>query len=196
MVSLSITSNAKAFVLGLKKRKKQLRFAQALALTRTAGKAKDDFERTLESVLDRPTPFTKRSVGTVKATKDHLVSTVFIKRIQAEYLKIQETGGTRRPKGRAFALAAGQRLNRYGNIPRGAIAKALARPNTFSATIGGVGGIWKRNKRGKLKLLFIYTSSASYRPRLRFRRSIERSVRRHYKREYQRAHDFAMRTAK
>ncbi len=196
MVSISITSNAKAFVGSLKRHRKQLRFAQAVALTRTAGKAKDDLVRSLDRVLDRPTPFTKRGVGTISATKQRLVATVFFKRIQAEYLKLQETGGTRRPKGRAIVVPVGSKVNRYGNMPKQAVRRALSRPDTFSATINGVGGIWKRSKRGKLKLLFVYTTQAAYRPRLKFRKTIRFSVGKHYRREYQKAHDAALRTAR
>ena len=67
-----------------------------------------------------------------------------------------------------------QRRNKYGNMPRGALKRALAKPEVFSGKVKGVGGIWQRPKatargaRRGLKLLAAYQSSARYRPRLSF----------------------------
>jgi hypothetical protein len=60
----------------------------------------------------------------------------------------------------------------------------------------GVAGIWQRKKRGGLKVLFAYEPKATYRPRLRFRRTIADSVKRHYAGEYCKAHDRAIATAR
>ena len=54
------------------------------------------------------------------------------------------------------------KLNRYGNFTRNYIKTQLAKPDTFSGTIGGVAGIWQRSKRGKNKLLAVYKPSIEY----------------------------------
>ena len=190
-----ITSNVQTFLRQHQRVEKQMRFAQAVALTKTGKIAGEDFTKSLDRVLDRPTPFTKRGVGLIKATKERQVATVFVKDVQAGYLELQETGGTRRPKKRALVLPARGRINQYGNIPRGAVKAALARADTFSGTVRGVAGIWQSGKKG-VKLLYAYQPSANYRPRLRFRQTVEASVRHNYHRQYRRAHDYALRTAR
>jgi hypothetical protein len=50
----------------------QMPYATALALTRTAKAAKEEVERQLPSLIDRPTPYTMRGFRLYPATKrDH-----------------------------------------------------------------------------------------------------------------------------
>jgi hypothetical protein len=189
MINVLIRSNATAFVRNMRRHRNNIAFAQVVALTKTAKAVAGDVSRSFERTLDRPTPFTKKSMGTSPATKQRPVARVFVKRIQAEYLRLQETGGTRRPVRRAILMPAAIRLNRYGNIARGAIRRLLARPDTFSDTIGGTAGIWQRSKAGRLKLLVRYEDRATYRPRLQFRATVRRSALKHYPRQHRIAHD-------
>ena len=149
--------------------RRQVPFAIALTLNAVV----DDVERnTLKSMtrrLDRPTPFTLRGMAKRKANKRRLEARLFFKDRQAGYLEKQETGGVRRPKGKALLVPAGQRLNKYGNLPKGAVKRLLARKDVFSGKVGGVGGIWQRKRGGRLKLLIAYEPKARYQPRLRFR---------------------------
>ncbi len=147
---------------------REVPFAAARALTDTARDVEKNTAKRLPKVFDRPTPFTLRGLFVKPATKARLVATVGFKDRQAGYLELQETGGTRRPKGRALVVPAAARLNRYGNLPRGAVRRALARPDTFSGTVRGVGGIWQRIGRGGVRLLVAYEDRASYAPRLGF----------------------------
>lgn len=157
---------------------KQLPFAIARALTETArDSVKPAIEKRIETAFDNPTPFTKKGVGWVGATKARLVATVLIKPIQADYLKLQETGGTRKPKGRALVIPSQIRLNKYGNIPRRKLQQLLQKPNVFSGRVGGVGGVWQRMKGGKLKLLARYADSADYEPRFDFAKTAEARAR-------------------
>lgn len=154
--------------------RRQLPFATALALTRTARDIKANSEKRLRRRLDRPTPFTLRAFAVRRATKRRLAAEVFAKDRQAAYLSFAEDGGTRRPKGEAIVVPAERtRRNRYGNMPRGAIGRALARGDTFSGDPAGPrgGGIWKRvgrKGRGGLRLVADYAKRAVYRPRLGF----------------------------
>ena len=161
--------------------KSQLPFAVALGINEVAGQISETERVGLDRDLDRPTAFTKRGLTVARASKRRLVGVVGFKPIQAAYLKRQATGGTRRAKGRAVVVPVGQRLNKYGNMPRGAIKRQLAKPDTFSGTVKGVAGVWQRPKRaggggarrsraGKkgLKLLAAYEASVKYSPRMRF----------------------------
>lgn len=159
----------------------QLPFAVALGINDTATIVKADEQAQLERDLDRPTPFTKKGMFIARANKRRLSGVVGFKRIQSEYLGVQARGGKRRPKKRAVVVPVGQRRNKYGNMPRGALKRALAKPNVFSGKVKGTAGIWQRPDRGRrydgtygtkrrngLKLLAIYQDRVSYRARFDF----------------------------
>lgn len=165
--------------------RKQLPFAASLALNQTVLDIKGNTERRLTKDLDRPTPFTKRGIFTTRSTKRNLVAEVGFKNIQAKYLRWQQDGGTRYPKGRAIvvpvASVVGFKRNKYGNMTRNAVKRALNDPRNFSGTVKGVAGIWRRPKRGKqrkgangakgnntLTLLAAYRSSARYTSKMDF----------------------------
>lgn len=182
--------------------KRQLPFATARALTTTAQLAAGNVTRQLPSIFDRPTPFTQRAIGMERATKSSLQARVFVKDIQAGYLRLQQTGGTRKPAKRALVLPVDMKLNSYGNMPKGAFQRLKAKPNTFVGTVKGVGGLWQRPPRGKrrnsfyggghgtkgklrsgegfrtgLTLLARFEPEASYKPRFGFDAKVERVVR-------------------
>jgi hypothetical protein len=128
--------------------RRQFPFAAAKALTATAKAAQVDVTRGMSSAFDRPTPFTERSIAVQPAQKTLLEAEVFVRPIQARYLGLQEAGGTRRPKRKALVIPAGIKLNPFGNIPNQALKRVLARWDTFSGTVNGVGGVWQRPLRG------------------------------------------------
>ena len=142
--------------------RKQIPFAVAKALSDTAWDVAKEEARQMPMKLDRPIPFSVKAFGVIRATKAKLVATVFIKPIQAAYLKFQIDGGTRRPKGKALTVPVGQRLNQYGNLPKGKVKALLADPRNFSGVIKGVGGIWQRQKKGGVKLLVAWEQTAQY----------------------------------
>ncbi|MCK8784129.1 hypothetical protein M0638_07035 [Roseomonas sp. NAR14] len=155
--------------------RRQIPFATANALNATARAVQAEERRELPSVFDRPTPFTLNSIGIVPARKDRLEARVFVKDKQASYLGLQETGGTRLPAKRALVLPARITLNTYGNMPKGAIKRAIARRDVFVGKVKGMAGIWQRPKDGqrraapgRMKLLASFEPVAQYRPRLGF----------------------------
>jgi hypothetical protein len=165
--------------------RRQMPFATARALSTTARNVAD-FEKTrMISILDKPTPFTQRGIYSYGATKSRPVAEVGIKRIQAQYLEHIIAGGVRRPEGRAILVPVGIRLNKYGNMPRRAVARIMARPDTFSGRIKGVAGIWQRprNARGSPKLLVRYESRTEYSRTYEFQEIGIDYVRRHFPRE-------------
>lgn len=158
--------------------KRQIPFAMSKALNDTTFDAKRDLEAGLHRHLDNPTPFTIRAFGVRRSSKTKLTATIFIKDIQAEYLRYAIDGGRRDKNVQPVNI----RVNKYGNIPglRGGrkIAKLLAKPNTFKANINGTIGIWQRNKSG-LKLLATLDSKPVYKKRYPFEDIGIRSFKRH-----------------
>lgn len=194
---LSVKSNIAQFRRQMRREQRsQLPFATAVALTRTGKDAKAAVEKKLPDVFDRPTPFTQRGVAALPATKAKLYSRVLIKNAQANYLGIQEDGGIRRPAGRALVVPFQARLNRYGNLPRGGVRRLLARDDTFSGVVRGVGGIWQRNRDGTVRLLIAYEDQTTYRPRFGFKRMVEKTARERFDANFRLAFAEAMETAR
>lgn len=85
---------------------KQVRFATALALTRTAKDVQDGIKAEMRKVFDRPTPWTLNSTYLQRATRDALTATVGIKDASqleskvtpARTLEAQASGGSRGQK--------------------------------------------------------------------------------------------------
>jgi len=199
-VMLDLSGNFRAFARDLSRaEKQQVPYAIALTLNATAADIEKNTDKSLSKLLDRPTPFTRRGLFKRKATKRRLLATVGFKPIQASYLERLETGGDRLPKGRALVVPVGQRLNKYGNLPRNALRRLLARKDVFSGNVNGVAGIWQRKRgrsgRGGLKLLIAYAPKARYEKRLGFRAGARKTalarVRTHWRRSFAKA----MRTA-
>lgn len=167
---------------------KQVPFALALALNDTVEDVDGAWKEDLERDLENPTPFTKKGTFKRRASKRRLMGQVGFKPIQSQYLALQVDGGVRKPKGRALIVPAGIRLNKYGNITRGAVAKAGQKATTFVASSSDPKtrhlkpGIYDRPKRGRYraggsgrknrgkvkgpKMLISFKSKASYRKRL------------------------------
>jgi hypothetical protein len=135
---------------------KNVHFGVARALTQTAKAASETVASKLPTIFDRPTPFTQKGIGFTSAKRDSLTATVFVKDVQAGYLMMQETGGVRAPRpGSPINLAVKQRLNAYGNIARGAIARLKAKDDVFAASGNNARtrhlkpGIYERSMQGK-----------------------------------------------
>lgn len=137
--------------------RKQLPFATAMALNETAETVKAAEEQFIKAKFDRPTPFTQRGLYLRRASKGRLTATIGMKKVQSEYLKWQVTGGTRRPKGRALLVPVGARLNKYGNMPKGAVKRLKSNPRVFVASAGErktahlAPGIYERPRKGKYR---------------------------------------------
>jgi hypothetical protein len=200
MISISITMQGlDELQRKLRAQQKQIPFATALAVTKTAQQAQQDVTAALPALFDRPNPFTMRSIGYTGASKVDLTSKVFIRPKQAEYLKRQITGGTRLPRGRGLAQPTNVPLDQYGNVRRAWLRQVKNRKDVFSGEVGGVDGLWQRTGKGGargLKLLLAYESKAEYQPRLDFASLVRRSVERNLTRNVHEAIKYAMRTAR
>jgi len=187
--------------------KKQLPFAMAKALTVTASDAKRAVDVQIPRKLDRPTPFTRRAIGIKRASKRILQSEVFVKDIQAEYLKYAIEGGTRRPTGKALATPGSKvKLNKYGNMPgaRGKAGKLLGNNKKyFSGKPKGMAdapaGIWQRMGKGgrkKLRLIVAYEKQIEYKKRLPFYKIVNGVVQHNFRKNFNDAFADAVRTAR
>lgn len=170
--------------------RRQLPFAQVLAVNRTARLAQQSLSRALPGIFAKkgaPTPFTLRAVGMTTARKSSPVASVFIKRVQARYLGIEETGGdVTRAAGKPILTPVDASLNPFGNIPKGMLQRWKSNPRRyFIGQVRGVYGVWERTGLGGprggtprgLKLLAAFRQSARYRPRFGFQDHIAASVR-------------------
>lgn len=178
----------------LKQAGRQVRFATAVALTRTAKDAKGELDRSAPQHLDRPTPFTKRAIGTERATKTKLRSRVYVKDLQAEYLRFQIDGGVRIVSGAGTGVPVRRRLNKYGNIP-GRRRGLVKGQNEFVGTVRGVSGVWRRTKKG-VRLMVAFERRTKYRPRFPFYAIAEQTAERRFPRRFRKALDEALRTAR
>ena len=166
---INVETDIKAAAAQLKRvGERNVPLALAQSLTKTAKHLTDVQKRVIPKYIDRPTRFTKNGFGTTFARwRDHsrgaMFSAVYVRPIQAEYLKYQVYGGKRTPPGRAIVVPGQQtRLNKFGNLTRKYLQTQLARDDTHTATINGTAGLWKRMKSGRLKLLVLFTDDANY----------------------------------
>lgn len=125
---------------------RQIPFATALALTKTAEMVRDGLVSEMRIVFDRPTPWTLNSLRVFPATKQKLVARVWMKdeadksSPATKWLSPEIYGGARSdkraevmlkqrgllPEGKYVVPGSGAKLDRYGNIPKGVITKALS----------------------------------------------------------------------
>jgi hypothetical protein len=170
--------------------RRQLPFATSLALNETAQAVEREAAADLERRLDRPTPFTRRGLLVLRSSKARLWADVLFKDLQAAYLRWQEGGGTRNPKGRAIPVPVALPVNAFGNMPRGAVKRAAGRADVFSGRPGGgrlPPGLYQRLKGGGLRMLVAFEPRADYEPRLDFEASAERTARAFFPPAFERA---------
>ena len=171
MVKVSIESDlasAELFLTDVER--KQLPFAQALALTRTAERVKKATQRERAKVFDRPNPWTRNAGAFVKvATKTDPSAEVRFSeggaagRSAFSYLRHHVEGGARPHKGfekrligRGLMLASeyavparGVQLDRYGNISPGVITKIISQLDAFREVGFAANATGSRRSKGK-----------------------------------------------
>jgi hypothetical protein len=179
---------------------RQAEFGMAKALTAVAKMAQVEVEAQMPRRFDRPSPFTQRGIGIRAARKGALKAAVFVRPIQARYLRVEEEGGTRRPARRALVIPINARKNQYGNLPARALLRLKARPDVYVGTLSfksgeEIGGVWQRGK-GAPKLLIRFVGEAEYKPRFGFRQTVVTVVRAHLRDEAVKEINAAIRTAR
>ena len=179
----------------------QIPFALSGAINATAFDVMKAEKAALVKQIDNPTPFTKSGIRVKKGNKRRPNARIFIADIQNEYLDFQIEGGTRQPKRRANAIATThQRVNRYGNKPKGLVQRLKNKPKHFSGKPKGgnrPAGIWQRtNRNKKLKPLIIYGGAARYRRKYGFYETGHKEIQKVFSQNFIRAFNRAVRTAR
>jgi hypothetical protein len=226
----------------LAKAEKQVTFATAVALTRTAQIAKREVEAEMPRVFDRPTRWSLNSLRLIPAKKDRLVARVEMKNEAdksapaTKWLNPEIEGGPRPdkasernlrskgrlPAGKFIVPGKGAKLDRFGNMAKGAITKALSGVGGFaeqgySANATGSRrsrakgnakryfvmrrgstpiGIAERTSRNRMHILLAFTRRPTYSKRLDFYGIGDKVVQRHLRDEFEKAYAKAMRTAR
>lgn len=148
------------------------RFAMSYAVNLTAKDTKNNLLQVLPRRIDRPTPFTMRSLFMLPGNRDNPDARILFKDRDygaqkgtpaGEYLKPQVFGGTRRPKGleramqRRGLLQIGHflipsdsvQLDAYGNVPRGLITKIMSGLSLYSEVGFNMNATKSRRSRQK-----------------------------------------------
>ncbi len=148
-MQITVKHNFDAVLKTMQAQRKQVAFAAAVALTRTANLIKAALPAELERVLDKPTPFTKRGIYLKAARRDTLTAEVGFMTRQAAYLRLQLEGGTRAPTARGIRLPGNVQLNAFGNIPRGLTdkLKAAAKDGTLGSAVSRRLGVSAKDRR-------------------------------------------------
>lgn len=149
---------------------KQVRYAAAVALTRTAKRAQVAVADEMKVKFDRPTRTTMKSMWTKPATKASLSAMVYVKDrplggknpySMAELLKHQFAGGQRVAKQMELVLrrdgflqqdefvvpGAAAKLDRYGNMNRGQLVQILSQIGLRTAGYDSTPTQSRRSKR-------------------------------------------------
>jgi hypothetical protein len=201
---------------------RQVPFATAMAINTVAVHVQKAEQQQIEETFDRPTPFTVKSVAVKKATKATRTATVYIRPVAAKYLAPYADGGTQTLPGTSRAVLNPKDtglLNRYGGIPRNAIARLRGRSDVFVGTVttkGGeqIDGVWQRptrpklrkrgrsklpqrsNTTGRLKLLVRFTDPQPVKKRLPFGETAAEIINRELQPAFDKAMAAAMKTAR
>lgn len=151
---ISVHSNVKAISKSLSAMAyKQLPFATATALTMIAKEVQAAEKANIQRTFKHPKPFTVNAVGVKGATKSSLEARVFIRPIAAKYLEPYEKGGVHVLPGRSLLNPKDIKLNQYGQLSRGTLARLKGRSDIFIGPIktkdGDVNGVWQRVKATK-----------------------------------------------
>lgn len=210
--------------------KKQVPFALATALTRTAQNAKRSIEAEMPRAFDTPTRWTLNSLRLEPARKTKLQAVVAVKDKVSRgnpalfWLAPEVDGGSRGDKraemmlktsgllagGMQVVPGRGAKLNRFGNMTKGAISKAVTgaqasedkqaqegRTKYFVMRKAGRPiGIAARFSKSRMDMVMAFVSSASYQTRLDFYGVGQKAVDRTFSVEVTKSLEQAIRTAK
>ena len=182
-------------------RRRQIPYALALALTRTAQAAQSEIKNELPSRFTIRNAFVERGVKIKTASKRDQEAAVFwqapvaSRRAFAQSLARQETGGTKTPSNRWLAIprpAVEKRRGKGGMIPkRWRPGQALKRKDVFIAKTqtAGVMAIYRRTtkKRYPIEALYTLTDRIRVRETFQFVPTARAAARQVFKKEFGKA---------
>lgn len=197
MVSISVSVDIKKAKKQLTRlQKKQIPFAVHQAINDSLFDARKAEQGAIRQYIDRPTPFTQKGFLVKKSpNKRVLRGSLEITPNRLKYLKYQVEGGTSRRAGKSHAIPVNAATNKYGNLPRNKVRTLLRQRGAFTAKIGGVEGVWKRDRSG-LKLLIVFKAQARHTPRYPFGKAAIRVINAKFKHNLDRRLKAALRSAR
>jgi len=173
MLEVSVQADIKAATKYLNAvQMKQVPFAVSKSLNQVAYNVA---RKALPAQADRSfsggaTAFTKRGFKYTKSSKRNLIATVFVDEAQAKYMRFQIAGGNRFPSKRTLMVpTTHSRLNKYGNMTKGTMAKMYADKGKYfigkpKGSNAGE-GVWERYGKGKrIRMVAAFRGNAQYRP--------------------------------
>ena len=187
----------------------QMPFAISRAVNDCAQAATRDVNAAMREIFDRPMAFTERaSVAprALAATKESPIATITFRPIQAKYLALEETGGTRtgamntRKPSKTVLVPSKIALDAFGNIPRNTLsgfqakARAAARaakrrkaiittppevflPASAPGNKAGIAGWFRRLDGHKFTRLTAFEAQTHYHARMHYHARVEAAVR-------------------
>lgn len=196
-MDFNVKNNIKQATRGLNKiQKKQVPYATALALTRTAQECQKYIQSKITSIFKVTKKWWLKQQPTgikIKpATKTNLVSSVYT---SAYFAELQEEGGTKRPTRSNKLLIPLPRVPKSRRKAGGA-TQMLNNQNVFSTGKGiyrRKGG--KRRKNQTIEILFHKDQTAHVKPRFRFKIMAELVAKRVFDQEFYKALSKAISTA-
>ena len=205
-MKISVKHNVHAVLKGMDDiARKQMPFAVSRALNDTADELVKAETMEIKRKVDRPTPFTMRTWAMLRSNKARLQSVVYAKDIQAEYLSILNTGGTRSPKGKAIPIPQHSSIiNQYGNMPNKAIAKRYGNKSKYFSGVPKGGkystpGLYQRMGRGgrsAIRLVASWEDKATYHAMLAFDSLADRLVKQRFEQHLRKRIAEAVETAR
>lgn len=222
-MAIRITSNAAEWKAAQERAGKQIAFATALALTRTAQAVRTEEIAVMKRVFDRPTRFTLNSLQVRPATKERLFADVETKlggdSVPAgRYLGPQVYGGGRRMKSHERKLggytspSTFATLNAFGNLPGSTYTRILSQLGALGENSATSSAPSKRKrsreaffrrekviysrKDDDITPILIITDAPSYKPIFPFEKTGERVWSQMLPLELSRAIDQALATAR
>ena len=184
MIEIKVTSNEKE----LKKKmnvfqRKHLPKATADALNAIALKVANAERAQLQKKLNRPTPFTIKSINYAKATPKHLDAIIFIKDIAAKYLHYPLSGQAEHvPKGKLVPVTGGEEvLNKFGNVQGAKQGTTANKQGRFYK-----GNYLFKREGGGLKLLAVWKDQIQHRKFMDFFKIGFGLIKKNYDRELDR----------
>lgn len=174
-------------------KREQIPFATALALTMTAGDAREAIVRDLPSRFTIRRKWIERGIRTTRATKRNLEATVFSR---DPFMLKQQQGGKKQDVSIPFKVRRSERTVASRSRWPG---KLLGRADVFIRDLpsgSGRRGVFQRMRSGRLKLLWILEDVAETKPRWEFEEQARKSVRRNWEKNFGKAFARAIATAR
>jgi hypothetical protein len=191
--NISIKVDTSEVEKALAEAERQIPFAIAATLNNIAFGLRTVENAGISATFKHPRPFTQSASAVDKASKGNLTATVRVKDAQTRYLAPYEFGGLHNLPGQALLIPVDAKVDQYGQLPKGSVAKLFSSPGAFTKTIDGVSALWQakppteaakrkaakkgvRTPRPKLKLLLEFGKNRPVQEHLNFEKRAESYV--------------------